>query len=1059
MKNRLRKQLSYLLVLVMVCSMIPSVSVFAGVEQGTVQLKFNQSDMSKAVVTCQVGDAAAQSVNDMTSDEGGAIWITNIANNSSIKITATAKDDNEIAGINVLEGEAQDAAPAYNGRCEEQEGSYVYTFVATTSGDENSRVYVVSLVNNENPGGPGPGPEGPEGPEGPGPGGSFWADQYLDYMKNGIGLISRWIGSSEGSLSYSFSSDDEFTQFSPDIPFGEATVLDRETVEGCLATLGDDSADADAKKQAKDTLFGIQPTGAYMKILAGQDLAGDHLGFEVYYKDEQGRFIRKDDLQQEITYYNYSDGCWQSFTESEDHRWEGWLKGGDYFDGENWKQADGLIINFGDIDPEQYIIRGVFPFDSRKNLSWWNTKYKGEVEAAGDRVSDDSWVENGSVELVKVTNLEGTEVYYSNDPDWEPSGEIDENLVVNISRAGYDMGELRPGYDGPKGQYSAEEMLEAANYASGQCNVPNHSRVTVLLTPDPGYQILKVEINGMTLTPDEGTQSMFSFEINSNIHFLSLFEKTPDVINVEGSNDVTKAMLDGSSEAIDSGNLALTVEDKLCNEEEVSKVVEGTPVATVDMVVDQIVAKAGNLSSEEQEKAREGSLEITDDTYWKTNVKELNNPVEISLTLDDITIEPNQTLSLVREHEGSYEEIPVEVTTENGDVVATFESDKFSAYTFVKTNKVFEEHEHSFVSKVNKELEGQCVTKETCYREGVYKKYCEICYELSSETFQVEKTPHCYKTRIEKATTSKDGAVIVACVNEGCTSVKSKTKISKIASIKLAKTSYPYTGKAIKPTVTVLDATGKTIDAKYYSVAYSNNKAMGTATAKITFKDRYSCSKELRYTIKPKTEAITKIVGGDKTVALTWAKGATGTTGYEVYRATSKNGTYRKVTTIKKVGTVSYTDKKLSQGKTYYYKVRAYATVGGTNIYGTFSPVKSVATYTATECFVARIYTKALGREADAAGLKYWAGQIDTKKMTPVQVAENFFFSKEFTNKKLNNAEYVKVLYRTFMGREADKGGLDYWVGQLNAGKSRKDVMKSFAGCAEFKNIVKNFGL
>ena len=79
--------------------------------------------------------------------------------------------------------------------------------------------------------------------------------------------------------------------------------------------------------------------------------------------------------------------------------------------------------------------------------------------------------------------------------------------------------------------------------------------------------------------------------------------------------------------------------------------------------------------------------------------------------------------------------------------------------------------------------------------------------------------------------------------------------------------------------------------------------------------------------------------------------------------------------------------------------------------------------------------------------------------MTPTQVAENFIYAKEFTDKHLSNTEYVKVLYRTFMGREADNAGLNYWVGRLNKGESRKTVLKSFAGCPEFKNIVKSFGL
>ena len=46
--------------------------------------------------------------------------------------------------------------------------------------------------------------------------------------------------------------------------------------------------------------------------------------------------------------------------------------------------------------------------------------------------------------------------------------------------------------------------------------------------------------------------------------------------------------------------------------------------------------------------------------------------------------------------------------------------------------------------------------------------------------------------------------------------------------------------------------------------------------------------------------------------------------GYQIYRATKKNGKYKKVKTIKKAKTVSWTNKKLTTGTRYYYKVRAY---------------------------------------------------------------------------------------------------------------------------------------
>lgn len=59
--------------------------------------------------------------------------------------------------------------------------------------------------------------------------------------------------------------------------------------------------------------------------------------------------------------------------------------------------------------------------------------------------------------------------------------------------------------------------------------------------------------------------------------------------------------------------------------------------------------------------------------------------------------------------------------------------------------------------------------------------------------------------------------------------------------------------------------------------------------------------------------------------------------GYEIYRAASKNGTYNKITTIKNPSIISYSDKDLTSGKTYYYKIRSYRTVGGVKTYSSFS--------------------------------------------------------------------------------------------------------------------------
>lgn len=109
--------------------------------------------------------------------------------------------------------------------------------------------------------------------------------------------------------------------------------------------------------------------------------------------------------------------------------------------------------------------------------------------------------------------------------------------------------------------------------------------------------------------------------------------------------------------------------------------------------------------------------------------------------------------------------------------------------------------------------------------------------------------------------------------------------------------------------------------------------------------------------------------------------------------------------------------------------------------------------------YVGRLYDKALDRHPDDDGMNWWCANIKNHTMTPVAAAESFILSPEFEAKNLNNEEYIKVLYRTFMDREYDQEGLNYWVGRLNTGESRRAILRSFAGCPEFTVIAAKAGI
>lgn len=102
----------------------------------------------------------------------------------------------------------------------------------------------------------------------------------------------------------------------------------------------------------------------------------------------------------------------------------------------------------------------------------------------------------------------------------------------------------------------------------------------------------------------------------------------------------------------------------------------------------------------------------------------------------------------------------------------------------------------------------------------------------------------------------------------------------------------------------------------------------------------YGLSKEGTSTIPLKKPSV-RISNTDyRSLTLSWNK-SIGAQGYEVYRSKKKNGTYKRVKTIQGGSTLKFTNRKLTCGTTYYYKVRAYRKSKGTTRYSSFSAVKS----------------------------------------------------------------------------------------------------------------------
>ena len=145
-----------------------------------------------------------------------------------------------------------------------------------------------------------------------------------------------------------------------------------------------------------------------------------------------------------------------------------------------------------------------------------------------------------------------------------------------------------------------------------------------------------------------------------------------------------------------------------------------------------------------------------------------------------------------------------------------------------------------------------------------------------------------------------------------------------------------YTGKVIKPAVTV--KYGKTVLKKGtdYTVNYKNNKKIGKATVTVKGKGNFTGTVTKTFKIVPKATKVSKVTNPKTKQLKVTIKKASNITGYEITYSTSKKFTKSATKTVS-TKKLTKTIKKLTKGKTYYVKVRTYKTVGKVKYYSAYS--------------------------------------------------------------------------------------------------------------------------
>ena len=200
------------------------------------------------------------------------------------------------------------------------------------------------------------------------------------------------------------------------------------------------------------------------------------------------------------------------------------------------------------------------------------------------------------------------------------------------------------------------------NADGGHLAVTPGSIVTVLLKPDYGCQLLSVSLDGNTLVPQTDV-STFTFVMpTGNVHFTGAFTIGSETADCD-SSVVLLTSLRGGNNAIDSGNLAISVTDSAADTSAAEALVDRAVSAqAIDISLTQVVNK-GNGES------------------WTTELTDLASPVTLGMEIIDY--DSDYDYVVVREHNGELTKIASEVV----DGTLSFSTDKFSTYTIVKAEK------------------------------------------------------------------------------------------------------------------------------------------------------------------------------------------------------------------------------------------------------------------------------------------------------------------------------------------------------------------------------------
>lgn len=125
----------------------------------------------------------------------------------------------------------------------------------------------------------------------------------------------------------------------------------------------------------------------------------------------------------------------------------------------------------------------------------------------------------------------------------------------------------------------------------------------------------------------------------------------------------------------------------------------------------------------------------------------------------------------------------------------------------------------------------------------------------------------------------------------------------------------------------------------------------------------------------------------------------------------------------------------------------------------------TVVTYTENQAEAMRLYQGLLDRSADLSGAQFWITQAD-EEVGQLAMANAFMSSPEYLAKygTQTNTEFVQQLYSNALDRAPEQAGLDFWVNALDTGAASRaqlaiTLINSPEGAEKIANVVLVNGL